>query len=316
MKPPVWWTLWWFGILVCLTPALAYWQTRDTTYNVSISAGGGGSCAQSTAYFAATSLDATHKTAIDTLICGRVSSGVFAKLDVWNMLATTNAADALVNMAQPGTFNTTIISTPTFTSNAGYAGVDASTSIALDTHFNPSSSMGACDRGGGLHPCYIQDSAHLSIWSNTNHNPAANAIDIGMDDSGAANNSFIAATLTSGTSADFIVNSNGFSGGSPISDSLGHYVAVRTSSTNLNPYKNATNLGALVQNDATVANGNIYVLALGISTGGVMTLQSGSSRQIMTFSIGGALSGADVTDLCHATNVYLTTIAGLSAGTC
>jgi hypothetical protein len=245
-----------------------------------------------------------------------VTSGVFAKMDVWNFLALTNAADALVNMAQPGTFNTTAISTPTFTANRGYAGVDASTTIALNTHFNPSSSMGACDRGGGMHPCYIQDSAHLSIWSNTNNNPPANAVDIGMDDVGAANNSFIAATLTSGTSADFIVNASGFNGGASISDTLGHYVAVRTSSTNLNPYKNAANLGALVQNDATVANGEFYILALNVSTAGTGSIVSGSSRQIMSFSIGGALSGADVTDLCHATNVALTALGGVAGGIC
>jgi hypothetical protein len=279
--------------------------------------GGGGSCSQSTAYFAAaTTLTGGEKTALDTLICGRVTSGVFAKLDVWNFLALTNKADALVNMAQPGTFNTTEISTPTFTANRGYNGVDASTTIALNTHFNPSSSMGACTNGGATHPCYIQDSAHLSIWSNTNNNPAIISIDIGMDDSGDANNSFIAAMQPSGVSGDFLVNAIMFNGGAPVSDSLGHYVAVRTSNTNLNPYKNGTNLGSLVQNDATVANGEIYVLALNVSTAGTGSIVDGSSRQIMTFSIGGALTAGDVTDLCHATNVALTALGGVAGGVC
>jgi hypothetical protein len=308
MKPPVFWTLWWFGILVCLTPALAFWQTRDSTYNLVATGGFSASCSQSAAYIAATSLDATHKTAIDTLICGRVTSGVFAKLDVWNMLATTNAADARVNMVTPGTHDTTLISTPTFTADRGYTGVDASTTIALDTNFNPSTAGGH----------YTLNAAHFSLWSNTNNfNPANSDVDMGIVDGSTPVATYISAGLSAASAGNsaLAVNANAFPSGNTQTDTLGHYLITRPNATGDIGYKNAVAISGFMGKGATTAMTNLdfYVLASNTLGSGVT---NGSPRQIMTFSIGGDLSGANITDLCHATNVYLTTIAGVSGGIC
>ncbi len=272
--------------------------------------GGGGfspSCSQSSNYIAATSLDTTHKTAIDTLICGRVTSGVFAKLDVWNMLATTNAADARKNMVTPGTHDTTLISTPTFTVDRGYTGVDASTTIALDTNFNPSTAGGQ----------YALNAAHISIWSNTNNFLApSNEVDLGLNDNGTPIVSDISAGLNAAAAGNNVVgvNANAFGSTNTQTDTLGHYLVTRPNGTADVGYKNAVSMGIMGKGSAaSLVNANFYVLALDVLGTGV---SSGSARQIMTFSIGGNLSGADVTDLCHATNVYLTAIAGVAGGIC
>jgi hypothetical protein len=303
------WALLLAGI-VCLTqvPTRAYWQTRDSAYNNPPSSGAGGSCSQSTAYFAAaTTLTGGEKTALDTLICGRVTSGVFAKLDVWNFLALTNKADALINMAQPGTFNTTEISTPTFTANRGYTGVDASTTIALDTNFNPSTAGGH----------YTQNSAHLAFWSNTSNSPApSNEVDMGLIDVATPVASYISAGLSAASAGNssYTANANAFaSGATPSGNSLGHFLANRTNLTADLGYWNAADQMIMGKGSAAPTNGNFYVLAYNVPGTGV---GGGSARQIMTFSIGGGLSGADITDLCHATNVALTALGGVSGGIC
>jgi hypothetical protein len=42
MRPALWWTCWWAAMGLCLAPALATFQSRDSNYNVAIATGGGG----------------------------------------------------------------------------------------------------------------------------------------------------------------------------------------------------------------------------------------------------------------------------------
>jgi hypothetical protein len=107
---------------------------------VSASAGGGG-CSQATTYNGM--LDGSqNSSAITTLICGMVTDGVFAKLDVLYVFAVNSSANSLVNAVNPGTFNGTANgnvstgcagATACFSANNGWSGVDASTTIYIDT---------------------------------------------------------------------------------------------------------------------------------------------------------------------------------------
>jgi hypothetical protein len=146
MKPPVFWALWWFGILVCLTPAFAYWQTRDSTYNVS----GGGtpftpSCTPSTNFIARTSgLTNPQKTNYDTLICGLETDSVGcvtgSEMIGLYVLAAPDATTALLNLCS-SSFSLVYHGSRTFSAgfsaNNGYTGDGGTSSEYLDTGIVP-----------------------------------------------------------------------------------------------------------------------------------------------------------------------------------
>jgi hypothetical protein len=238
-----------------------------------------------------------------------VTSGVFAKLDVWNMLATTAGADGLINMVTPGTFNSTLIGAPTFTGDVGYNSDDSSSTKAIDTHYNPSTSGGHFTNGAA---------GHASFWSMDN----AAATGGGGFVMGLANADTTYYSLMIARSATDVAfwstNSQAFPaavGG--MTNSSGHYVSVRTTTgANEFGYKNAVDQSIGAHSDGTPPSGNIYVLGINLWTTGVSAVFGASALRISTYSIGGALTSGDVTDLCHATNVYLTTISGVSAGVC
>jgi hypothetical protein len=80
------------------------------------SAGGGGGCSQSTSYLSG--LTTAYTTAYQTMICGMVTDGDFAKLDRFYVLATDASANALKDIITGTT--ATITGTATFTANNGY----------------------------------------------------------------------------------------------------------------------------------------------------------------------------------------------------
>src|SRR5574343_643318 len=85
-------------------------------------------------------LTGTYSTArkieIDKMIKSLKSAGVWAKLDVLQMYAAPTAADAVVNWKSPGTFNATLVNSPTFTADKG---VVSGTAKAINTGYNPAS---------------------------------------------------------------------------------------------------------------------------------------------------------------------------------
>jgi hypothetical protein len=87
-----------------------------------VSSGGGGGCSQATTFLAAVSVDPAHTSAYTAMICGMVTDGTFAKLDIFYVFATQNSTAALTNIITPGTHNATVSNAPTFTADSGYVG--------------------------------------------------------------------------------------------------------------------------------------------------------------------------------------------------
>src|SRR5690349_9234537 len=120
--------------------------------------GSGGYCSDARAFFSRVSgLTTAHKKAYNKLIRDLISAGVWTTLDVLYIFATANSATALTNL-KSSSFGGTASGSPTFSVNAGYTGTDASSTVYIDTGFNPSSGS----------PSFTQNSNHLSIWANTN----------------------------------------------------------------------------------------------------------------------------------------------------
>ena len=128
-------------------------------------AGGGftPSCSQSSAFLArATGITLTaDKTNYDTLICGMVTDGTFAKMDALYIFAAPDQTTALLNLVQ-NSFSGTTSGTVNFSAHVGFTG-DAST-FKVNTGFTPSTATS---------PNFTLNSASFGLYnltSNTTEN--------------------------------------------------------------------------------------------------------------------------------------------------
>src|SRR5260221_11187046 len=118
---------------------------------------------------------------VDTFIITLKAKNVWTKCDRLSLLAAENTPSALTDLVSLTL--SVAQGSPTFTTDRGYTGIDASSTVYLDTGFNPT--VGT--------PQFAQNAGHLSAWSNTAAASSANggAI-IGLRDStGVAQNSLV-----------------------------------------------------------------------------------------------------------------------------
>lgn len=260
---------------------------------------GGGVCAQANNYLNATTINSNHQGAITNYICGQVTSGVFALLDVWYLLQNDNASSALTNIINPGTFNGTAAGVPTFTADVGYTGVAASSTVHIDTGFNPTTAPT---------PHFTQNSASVHIWVVAGSTEAHAAVGLFST----TQNTSILPRHTTNAAFYRINDGSVASGGIATATPLGLYSAIRTGASAQKGYKNAVDQGVISVASGAQLNGTIYVLgAHGIGTG-----SDGSSDTVAIYASGAALSAGQVASFCTASNVVLNVISGLSLGTC
>jgi hypothetical protein len=256
-----------------------------------------GGCSQATTYNAA--LDSSQNSAaVTTLICGLVTDGVFAKLDVLYLFAINSQVNALVNAVSPGTFNGTANGSPTFSANNGFTGVAASTTVYIDTGFNPNTQSGSSK--------FALASAHVSCWSFTN-------VGAGIDGHPCIGETGVGANVGSIVQPHYLdnnfyveINSAQFSPAAN-ANSTGHYIGNISASGAQQGYKNGALAGSGTGATTTLGNADIVVLASNNSGTGV---SSGSPMQISMASIGGSLSSTDVTNFYNRLCTYLTTVHG------
>ncbi len=250
------------------------------------SSGGG---AHAAAFLARTSgLDGTHITAYTNLINGLDTDGLFSKLDVLHIYATQDSTTALLNLVSTS-YNGTANGSPTFTTDRGYTGVENSSTIYIDTGFNPSTAPS---------PQFTQNSAHVSAWSVTSTGFGGGSI-IGV------------APGNTGTFIDPRNNSAlgifSVMGGSQLTVSQatrnGHYLANRDSSSAIEAFLNGSNIGSLASTSVGVSNANIYALSVNTSGSAI-----GSACQVAMASIGSSLSSTDATNFYNRLRTYMTAV--------
>ncbi len=234
-------------------------------------------CPQAAAFLArASGLDSKHRRAYISFINGLVSGGVWPKFDLLYVFATQNSTTALLNLVS-SSFPCLAAGSPTFAADGGYTGVDASTTVYLDTQFNASSAGGK----------YAQDSAHVSCVTNTNAmSTAAGGVGIGVYAAGASETDIL--PQYSDGSAYFRINDGAGSSGIAVANSLGRYVANRSGASATQAYKNGTSIGSPNAASGSLVNSTMRILA----NSNVLGL--GSALQYQMASAGGSLTASDV----------------------
>lgn len=253
--------------------------------------GGGGftpSCSQSSAFLArATGITLTvDKTRYDTLICGMVTDGTFAKMDAVYIFAAPDATTARLNLVS-SSFGLTEHGTVTFSAYHGFTG-NGSTGYE-DTGFNPSTA------GGN----YVQNAASLAAYVLTSRTAQNSYASIGSVGSVA---SLINPKQAGGSGgASYAANQGTINLTSVNANAQGFWVVSRTASTTAELYMNGAAFNADTNASGAVSAQNMFVLA--DNSGGA---QNFSADQLSAAAIGGGLSSTDVTNLSSRINTFMT----------
>lgn len=249
-----------------------------------VSAGAG--CSQATTFLARTSgLNGTHTTAYTNLICGLVTDGVFSKFDALYILATADSTTASLNLVSTS-FTLTTSSSPAFTIDHGYA--TAAGTGTLITGFNPTTAPT---------PQYVQNSAHYSIWNNTN-NTSSDCM-MGNDAAGATGNLFI----KFGDNNFYArINDSSGSAGNPVGNPIGLEIGNRSGASAIQAYLNGVSVGSNTTTSAAPANASIQV----ITCNGAGAADS--IHQVAEFSFGSSLSSTDASNFYTRVQAYMTAV--------
>jgi len=230
--------------------------------------------------------DATRQGHINTLITSL--SSIWTKLDVLYVLAAHDNQAARLNWKNPGTLTAALVSTPTFTTDRGYAG--NGTSTALNTGYNPSTFSGTQ---------FLQNTNHMSVWSGTDVSASAQT-DCGHTNariiSKSANNTAAAVDNAAATATFSISGQNSSIGWTCIARQVStQYEAVRNLATPIN----------VTQTSAAVVSLPFYLCA-NAATGPVGA--NWSTRRIQAFSAGAYLSDAERDTVYSALATYMTAV--------
>ncbi len=256
------------------------------------SAGSAVATTPAAAFLARTSgLDATHINAYTALINGLVTDSVWSKLDVLHIYATKDSATALLNL-KSSSFNGTSHGSPTFAADLGFTGSAGSTTIYIDSGFNPITASS---------PQFTQNSAHLSFWNLTNAGTAQSNIG---SQSGITDNYIYA--KYSGDNKNYTrinCDSNLGTNFPAPADPRGHVIGNRPDANSLEQYINGARLNSAGSGSTAMPNTNI--VTLGTSSLGTV---SGNSDQIAMASIGGGLTPTDMANFYTRLRTYMTAV--------
>lgn len=202
---------------------------------------------------------------IDRTIRSLVSSGVWAKLDIFYMLAAHDSQAATLNWKSPGTFTLSIVSAMAFAADQGFTG-DASADY-LDTGWT----------AGTDAVNYTQNSASFGAWSRTT---GAAGIDIGLSTIGAARLLF--RNASNQCSAGRVNDLTNSLMASSVTDGSGLFAAERPDASTKRAYRNGAQIGSDVSLASTGLPGTAFHIG---GEGGAGT----SNRQFSMFFTGAGL---------------------------
>ncbi len=256
-------------------------------------------CTEATTWLARITVDATHQAAYTVLICGMVSDGTFATLDVLQVYATQNSTAALLNIISTS-FAASAVGGPTFTADSGYVGNGATSYV--DTGYDPTTAA--------IH--YTLNSAQVSAWSLTAGASDAGYL-IGVVETGGAFNSIrLSSNRFNGGSGlnevqSILNNSTAFYSGVPAS-TAGFFTASRTGATAIQNFYN----GASMATDTASSNGipvggNIYACALNFGN----APSSATTENVAIFAAGSGMNPTQAAAFYSRIHTYMQTIAGV-----
>jgi hypothetical protein len=234
-----------------------------------------------------------RQTLVCQLISGLKTDGVWAKLDRLWIYAAENATSAKYDMVADVAH--TLRSTPTFAVDRGYTGVDQSTTIGIDTNYNPGTNA----------INYTQNSAHVSAWLVNYNTPSNNAMLFGTDNFGFS----FAVFLFFNVSDQIITYMNDVTGsaGAVPTTKTGHWLSNRTGASASQLYQNGANFSSPNTVSVPIAN-NHSMLSLAGWEGGSGTQVNGLGNQLAMLSIGGGLSSTDASNLYNRLRTYMTAV--------
>jgi hypothetical protein len=239
-------------------------------------------------------VSAGRLTLVSNLINTLQSASIWTKFDRLWLFAAENSQSALRDIVAAAAATAT--GSPTFTTDRGYTGTDASSTVYIDSGFNASTA------GGN----FTQNSAHISMWSNTNAaSTASGGVAIGLTTSGGQQSNIL--PKYSDGNAYFRVNdtSVGASAGVANANSTGHYLANRSGAAAQQGYRNAVDMGIVAVSSQALINGNMTILGQ-LSTPATHSL--GDAHQNCGVSIGGSLTSGEVTSFYNALRTYMTAV--------
>ena len=243
--------------------------------------------AEAIAAFAAMSVQPSVplKSLYDACIVSLKAAGVWTKLDALYLMNVETAQAARLNIKNPGTYNLTATSSPTFTAKVGYAGDGAA--AYLNTNFNPTTASS---------PNFTQNSAHVSVWSLKSGTDAAPAF--GMAGSG---NTGLYPKFTD-NKAYGQINEATSGANVAVADGLGHYIANRSAAGAEQLYKNGSSIATAANASASPANAVLAVFRLGSSF-----FNGGAAMA----TVGPSLTAQEASDLYTALNTFKTGVDAL-----
>ena len=241
--------------------------------------------------------DDTKIAKINTLIGTLITAGIWTKFDLFYLLNMHTAQAAHLNLVEPGRGTITPVSSPTFTANVGYAG--NGTSAYLNTGILQSALFIRLeDRPAQFDDTpafrlaqFVQNSAHMGCWSNTDSD-SNNNFGIGLHTSSISN---IRTSNATGSMTGRINHVADTTFGA-VAASTGHFVINRSGASATQAYRNGASVGS--GTDASTAP--VASLVVGLESNGVF-----SAQQISIMHVGGSLTAGNVTSLHSALSTYL-----------
>ncbi len=230
----------------------------------------------------------------DQFVRALKSSGVWPILDAIYLFAAANSQAALINLKNPGTFNATAVSSPTFTSNQGFTG--NGTSSYVNSNFTPSTA------GGN----FQQNSAHASARSLSSVAASTTQRLVGIA-AAQAGNRILIHPRTTGDLFNVLVNYGSPSLSANNANSAGHFLANRSDASAQQSYSNGSQVGS--STDVSVGNTN-----QAITFGADFALSSNfATLQMASGSIGGSLTASQVAALYAAEHAYMLGVGAVSS---
>jgi hypothetical protein len=225
-------------------------------------------------------VSAGRQTTIDNFIVGAKADGFWTKLDLLWFHFGEDGPSSLTDLKSL----TLAVAhgSPAWAASRGYTGVDSSTTVYIDSGVNLSTYGGQ----------FTTNSGHLSSWSNTNTvSSASGGCLFGVSDSSVTANLVTIIPMFADGNAYMDANFSAIApAGVAVTDSMGHHIANRSSSSTTQGYKNGIDIGVPTQTVGTLPNANLSILGDNDTTSG---RRAGSACQVAMTSIGASLTATD-----------------------